>query len=148
MGFGKYLAALLIIFSLFIPLTIYAESHTIQEPQWSEGDILTASSTIVGLFGIGFFAITRFESKGRIDAIMTSMRNAFVLIGIVEALHLSILGVVVVGLFDPGFYLIVILATIVCILLVFYYLYSALDLENQVHKDENIKSKELIDKFH
>jgi hypothetical protein len=37
------------------------------DKKWSEGDIINTSGIIVGLFGLGFFTVTKFTSNSKVN---------------------------------------------------------------------------------
>jgi len=92
--------------------------QTIQnEPSWSEGDIIVASSTIFAFFTFGSFLIIRFQGKSKNEQ-LEDMKTVLITVAGIQVIHVVVILAIVLGVFSVNSFALVLIATIMLILII------------------------------
>lgn len=101
------------------------------EAQWHQGDIIIASSTIVAFFGFGSFLIIRFKSVKK-DNLSYYLDIIMICTWTIQALHISVIGRIILNLFDTNTYDLILLTTIGLLGVMAWYIRRIIRAENNL----------------
>lgn len=106
------------------------------KPDWTHGDIIISSSTIVAFFTFGSFLVLRFEGKNRYEK-YEAMKIVLMSVALIQIMHLWMIGAVITNSFSTTVYVLVIILTIFLILYILSKILNILELtRNEEEKDE------------
>lgn len=100
------------------------------EPQWNQGDVLVASATIFAFFGFGSFIVIRFESKSK-PILVGITKDVLFSVGGIQFLHLFMIGVIILGVFEPIMYIVVLAGTVFLLISILKLIYRIILIENR-----------------
>lgn len=101
-----------------------------KESAWTEGDVLVASSTIFAFFTFGSFLVIKFESKRKKEE-MKAMDLVLGSILSIQIIHLIVIIVIMLGFFNPLFYVGIMILTVIILLLILVAVRRIIDIENR-----------------
>jgi uncharacterized membrane protein YqjE len=108
------------------------KNHT----DWTQGDVIIASSTITAFFGFGSFLVIRFENrrKDAIKSMMKQMNAILISVFLVQFLHIIVIISVMMNFFNQPFYSTVLIYTIGLLFIIFVAIRKVLEKENEIYE--------------